>query len=110
MYNDRDSATFIRERNMPDNDVEKTMSPEERVMLGAGWVILLEKEEFIDILKRQDKPLVVCSLKGTFRNVYTYLTTYRGLLFAHKAKRPVPLEGYELINAEEIRFCGRRLR
>jgi len=95
---------------MSDSDIEKMASGEGRAVLGAGCVIFLEREEFIDVLKKQEKPLVVCSLKGTFRNLYTYLTSYRGLLFAHKAKSPIPLEGYELINAEAIRFCGRRIR
>jgi hypothetical protein len=94
---------------MSDSDVERMASGKGRVVFGAGCVIFVEREEFIDVLKRQEKPLVVCGLKGTFRNLYTYLTSYRGLLFAHKAKSPIPLQGYELINAKEIRFCGRRL-
>jgi len=84
-------------------------SDKERLASG-GCVIFLEREEFIDILKRQEDPMVVCNLRGTLRNLYTYLTCYRGLVFAHRSRSPIPLEGYELINAEEIRFSGRRLR
>jgi hypothetical protein len=79
------------------------------VFQACGCVAFLEREEFIDVLKRQEEPLLVCSLRGTLKNVYTYVTCYRGFLFAHRSKIPIPLEGCELINAEEIRFCGRRL-
>lgn len=75
--------------------------------MASGCVVFLDREEFIDVLKRQEEPVVVCSLKGTFRNRHTYLTSYRGMLFAHRAKAPIELEGYDLINAEEIRFSGR---
>jgi hypothetical protein len=88
---------------------EKWTSALKDAVSKPACVVFLEKEEFVDVLKRQEEPLVICSLRGTLRNVYTYLTTYRGLLFAHRSKSPIPLEGYELINAEEIRFCGRRL-
>jgi hypothetical protein len=94
---------------MSDDRQEKSVSGEELLAAAAGCIIFLEREEFIDVLTRQDHPLVVCSLRGTFRNAYTYLTSYRGLVFAHRSKEAVPLEGYELINAEEIRFSGRRL-
>lgn len=95
---------------MSDGGEEKSVSDAERLASASGCVVFLDKEEFIDVLKRQKDPLVVCSLKGTFRNVWTYLTCHRGMLFAHRSKSPIPLEGYELINAEEIRFSGRRLR
>ncbi|NQT84676.1 hypothetical protein HQ563_16780 [bacterium] len=95
---------------MSDIRKEKSVSEAELLASAAGCVVFLEREEFIDVLKRQEEPLVVCTFKGTFRNVCIYLTRYRSLLFAHRSKSPIPLEGYELINAEEIRFCGRRLR
>ncbi len=94
---------------MSESGAENVGFSKEKAALAAGCVVFLEREEFVEVLKRQEKPLVICSFKGTFRNLYTYLTQYRGLLFAHRAKTPMPLEGYELINAEEIRFCGRRL-
>ena len=95
---------------MSDSGKEKSVSGAELLSSTAGCVVFLEREEFMDVLKRQENALVVCSLRGTLRNLYVYLTRYRGLLFAHKGKSPIPLEGYELINAEDIRFCGRRLR
>ncbi len=94
---------------MSDAREEKSVSGVELLASAAGCVIFLGKEEFIDVVNRQDEPLVVCHLRGTFRNVYTYVTRYRGFLFAHRGSRPIPLEGYELINAEGIRFSGRRL-
>ena len=99
----------MSENNMSDSGDSKSASGAEALASAAGCVIFLDKEEFVCVLKAQQEPIVVCALRGTFRNMYTYLTSYRGLLFAHKTKTPVPLEGYELINAEEIRFCGRRL-
>lgn len=94
---------------MSDSAEENSAPDAERLASASGCVVFLDKEEFIDVLKREEEPLVVCSFKGTFRNVWTYLTSYRGMLFAHKSKSPIPLEGYELINADEIRFPGRRL-
>ena len=95
---------------MSDNDLIRRLVGEGRVVTAGGCVIFLEREEFIEVLKRQEEPLVVCSLKGTLKNRHTYLTSYRGMLFAHRAKSPIELEGYDLINAQEIRFGGRRLR
>ncbi len=95
---------------MSDSTKEKSVSGAELLTSATGCLIFLEREEFIDVLKRQEEPLVVCSLRGTFRNLCIYLTRYRGLVFAHRSRSPIPLEGYELINAEDIRFCGRRLR
>lgn len=94
---------------MSDSDLITRFAGEGRVV-ASGCVVFLEREEFIDVLKRQEEPVVVCSLKGTLRNRHTYLTSYRGMLFAHRSKTPIELEGYDLINAEEIRFAGRRLR
>ena len=95
---------------MPEEIGDRPKSDAGRIDAGANCVSFLEKEEFIDVLKRQENPVVVCSVRGTFRMTYTYLTSYRGLLFAHRSQTPIPLEGYELINAEEIRFSGRPLR
>jgi hypothetical protein len=95
---------------MSQNADEKSEAREELLAAAAGCVVFLEREEFIDVLKRQEEPLLVCSLSGTFRNAYVYLTCYRGLPFAHRTRTPIPLEGYELINAEQIRFPPRRLR
>ncbi len=94
---------------MSESESEKPASIGEPVHLSGRCVAFLERDEFIDVMKRQEEPLLVCSFKGTFRNTYTYLTSYKGLLFAHKTRTPIPLEGYEFINAEAIRFCGRRL-
>lgn len=94
---------------MSDDDWMKHFIREGRVVAG-GCVVFLEREEFKDVLRRQEDPVVVCSLKGTLKNRHTYVTSHRGMLFAHRSKTPIELEGYDLINAEEIRFAGRRLR
>ena len=94
---------------MSDDDWMKHLAGEGRVV-GSGCVVFLDREEFIEVLKRQEEPVVVCSLRGTLRYRHTYLTSYRRMLFAHRTKTPIELEGYDLINAEEIRFAGRRLR
>ncbi len=95
---------------MPETQERKSTVAEELATSESGCAVFLGREEFIDVLKRQEDPLVVCSLRGTLRNSYTYLTRYKGLVFAHRSREPIPLEGYELINAEEIRLAGKRLR
>jgi hypothetical protein len=100
----------MREMEMPETQKRESALAEELAASESRCVVFLGREEFIDVLKRQGDPLVVCNLRGTLRNSYTYLTRYKGLVFAHRSREPIPLEGYELINAEEIRFCGRRRR
>jgi hypothetical protein len=95
---------------MSDKDLIRQLVGEGRAVTASGCVAFLDREEFTEVLKRQEEPLVVCSLRGTLRYRHTYLTSYRGILFAHRTKTPIELEGYDLINAEEIRFAGRRVR
>jgi len=67
-----------------------------------GPVILLEPEDFLSILRKMDRPIVVHSPSG-FMTKYKYLTTYRGLYFACKSKEPVTLPvSVEAIFARKI--------
>lgn len=67
-----------------------------------GPVVLVERGEFLAILRKTDRPLVVHSPSG-FLTKYKYLTNYRGLYFACKAKEPLMLPASaEIVSARKI--------
>jgi hypothetical protein len=55
----------------------------------CGVLVTLEPDEFLAILRRQEKPLVVHSSGGWFTTTYQYLVSYKGLAF--HARSPIPL-------------------
>jgi hypothetical protein len=60
-------------------------------------------DDFLGILGRTEKPLVVHSEGGFFRTNYQYLTSYRGLAFHTKSNSPLLLPGdVELIVARHM--------
>ena len=50
-----------------------------------GAIVCVEPQDFLAILERNEKPLVVYSLAG-FLTQYKYLTSYKGLTFFTKSK------------------------
>lgn len=46
-----------------------------------GVVVRMEPAEWLALVGRQERPLVVVSFGGVFRKRMRYLTTYRGLAF-----------------------------
>ena len=50
-----------------------------------GAIVCVEPQNFLAILERNEKPLVVYSLAG-FLTQYKYLTSYKGLTFFTKSK------------------------
>ena len=55
-----------------------------------GPIVLVEQDDFLSILRKMDRPIVVHSPSG-FLTKYKYLTIYRGLYFACKSKEPLML-------------------
>jgi hypothetical protein len=67
-----------------------------------GTVIVVEPEEFLNILERTENPLVVCSPAGLLSK-YKYLTSYKGLAFFTKSKEALMVpSSAEVITARKI--------
>lgn len=73
----------------------------------SGAIVKMDPSEFEKILQREDKPLVVIAVGGLFSKHYKYLTSYRGLFFYSKSKKPMRLDSkVEVVMAENIWIPG----
>ena len=73
----------------------------------SGAVVRMEPDDFLAILKRQPRPLVVHATGGFFSTNYQYLTSYKGLAFFTKASAPLDLPpDTELIQAKRFWMPG----
>jgi hypothetical protein len=73
----------------------------------SGAIVRVEPEDFEQILRRTDRPLVVCSESKFFSIKYHYLTAYKGLIFYTKSATPLILRpSVELIRAKKIWIPG----
>jgi hypothetical protein len=69
----------------------------------SGMIVSVTPENFMKILARTERPLVVHATGGVFSTSYQYMTSYRGLAFYTKSRQPVELPaGTELIKAESF--------
>lgn len=69
----------------------------------SGSIVKVEPQEFVKVLNRIDKPLVVVAKGGWLNKKYKYLTNYKGINFYCLASDPVSLPGsVETINAESM--------
>lgn len=69
----------------------------------SGAIIKMEPSDFQAILSRQEDALVVMAEGGFLGKTYSYLTSYRGLIFYTKTGEPMHLPSdAELIRAEKI--------
>ena len=67
-----------------------------------GAIVFVEPAEFLAILGKIEKPLVVHSPSG-FMAKYKYLTSYKGLTFFTKSKDALMIPGgVEMIAAKKI--------
>jgi len=72
----------------------------------SGAIVSLEPKDFVSIVERCDKPLVVFSPKG-FLSSNKYLTSYRGLFFFCKTAEPLRLPSdAEIILSKKIWVPG----
>ena len=69
----------------------------------SGVIVRVETPDFLQILGRQERPLVVHATGGFFKTNYQYLTSYKGLAFFSKSETPLNLPGdTELVRAKKI--------
>jgi hypothetical protein len=67
-----------------------------------GPIVCVEPPDFLAILGKAEKPLVVHSPSG-FMTKYKYLTSYKGLTFFTKSKEALLIPGsVEMIAAKKI--------
>lgn len=70
-----------------------------------GIITQVGRETFIEIIGRQDKPLILESTGGIFRKHYRYLTSYKGITFFTKCYNAVNLPtNAEIIKVHNIRI------
>lgn len=68
----------------------------------VGAIVCVEPQDFLDILERIEKPLVVHSPSG-FLTKYKYITSYKGLTFFTKSKEALLIPAsVEIITAKKI--------
>ena len=67
-----------------------------------GPIVCVEPQDFLVILEKAEKPLVVQSPSGLMTK-YKYLTSYKGLTFFTKSKDPLLIPGsVDMITAKKI--------
>jgi hypothetical protein len=69
----------------------------------SGAIVRVETKDFLSIVQRSQRPLVVMSGKGFFSPSYKYISSYKGLAFYAKSSEPLNLPGdTELVAAKSI--------
>jgi hypothetical protein len=69
----------------------------------SGAIVRVEPQDFLTVLGRTDKPLVVTAESKFIKTTYQYLTGYKGLVFFTKSAEPLRLAGdVEIIRAKKI--------
>ena len=72
-----------------------------------GGIIKLNRDEYVKLLNKADKPLVAFAEGGFFGKNYQYLFNYRGLFFHCKTKEAIRLPGtVEVVMCEKIMIPG----
>ena len=73
----------------------------------SGAIIHVESTDFMTILGKVERPLVVCSESRFISTKYHYLTAYKGLIFYTKSATPLMLRpSIEVISAKKIWIPG----
>lgn len=73
----------------------------------SGAIVSVESTDFMTILDKTDRPLVVCSESKFISTKYHYLTAYKGLIFYTKSNSPLMLRpSVETIRAKKIWIPG----
>lgn len=79
------------------------MAARARAIRASGAIVSLEPDDFLDILSRQQRPLVIRSVGGVFGKTYKYLMSYKGLTFYTEAQVALPLpDDSDIVQAEKI--------
>ncbi len=73
----------------------------------SGVLIKVDQSDFLTILSKAEKPLVITALGGFMTKNYQYMTSYKGFAFYTKSASPLILPGtVEIINAKQIWIPG----
>jgi len=73
----------------------------------SGAIVHVQANDFMIILSKADKPVVVCATSGFRKKKHEYLTGYKGLAFYTKSNVPLQLTSdTELIVAKKIWIPG----
>ncbi len=73
----------------------------------SGAIVSVESSDFLTILEKVDRPLVVCSESRFISTKYHYLTAYKGLIFYTKSLSPLMLRpSVEIVRAKKIWIPG----
>ena len=73
----------------------------------SGTVVKVEPDEFLKILAKIEKPLVVYAEGGMISTNYQYMVSYKGFAFYTKAAEEIGLpSGAEVIVADKIWIPG----
>ncbi len=74
-----------------------------KAIKASGAIVSLEPNDFLMILSKTDRPLVVMAKGGFLKPNYQYLTAYKGLAFFTKSDTQLSLPGdTELIFSNKI--------
>lgn len=69
----------------------------------SGAIIQVEPKDFLTILSKSSKPLVVTAKGGFFTREYQYLSAYKGLIFFTKATEPLRImQEIEMVQSKKI--------
>jgi hypothetical protein len=69
----------------------------------SGAIVSVGPQDFLSILHKTERPLVVTAEERFLRAVYKYLTSYRGLVFFTKTKEQLHLPSdVELVISKKI--------
>ena len=73
----------------------------------SGAIVSVNPDDFLYILSKTSRPLVITATGGVFKTSYQYLTSYKDFIFFTKSASPLPIPGdAELIAANKIWVPG----
>jgi hypothetical protein len=74
-----------------------------RATKASGVIVRVAEDDFLRILEKTEKPLVVVALGGFFTKHYRYLTSYKGFAFFTKSATELKMSSRcELVVADKI--------
>ena len=73
----------------------------------SGAVVRVRPEDFVNILRKVEKPLVIVAEGGLISTNYQYLVSYKGFAFFTKSPTPIQFaKGVEIVVADKIWIPG----
>ena len=73
----------------------------------SGAIVEVLPDDFVNLIARSERHVVVTAMGGVFSKNYQYLSGYKGLVFYTKSPSPLMLsESTEVIRAKKIWIPG----